>query len=421
MSDSTKPRLDDRIDRYVRNELTAAEARELAQQSLDDPKLFEDLTSSALTNAALSTKSVREQLRRTDSDRKVIRFPRRTRILVTGVAAAAALLLIAFYSLKSSSPRQNLPSLARNQPREAVAPALRPTLAFSAKAGQPLLLARDLQPALARPEGTPIFRSPEPDSRSPQSTGSIVAIEDGLAALNLGSLDGLVKGSELQVFRDEHSTELLGRLIVTTVFRDRARGRIAGPRIQVHNQVRVPAAAYLGSLFQQVEALSGRANPSAARTAAEKAVAWAETANVPPGLKRIAFSKLAALEYQTGTPAAAEKHYQSAVDSLNAAPQASVQEQSEAFNNLAVLHLLRGDYAGAEATLTQAVSSSPKTNITYSRSLNNLGVLAELRGDRRKAETFYADALGAFARISDSSSQERHAVETNLERLRSSR
>jgi len=420
MSDSTKPHLDDRIDRYVRNELTTAEARELAQQSLDDPKLFEDLTSSALANAALSSPSVRERLQRTDSDKKVIRFPWKVRILVAGVAAAA-LVLFAFYSLKSSSLRQNPPSLAQNQRGETVAPALKPALAFSAKAGQPLLLASDLQPALARPEGTPIFRSPEPGSRSPKSTGSIVSMDDGLAAIDLGSLDGLQKGSELQVFRDEHSTEAIGRLVVTTVFRDRARGRVAGPEIQVQYRVRVPAAAYLGALFQQVEALSGRGNPSAARVAAEKAVAWAETANVPPGLKRIAFTKLAALEYQTGTPAAAEKHYQSAVDSLNAASHASVQEQSEAFNNLAVLHLLRGDYAGAEAPLTQAVASSPKTNITYSRSLNNLGVLAELRGDRPKAEAFYSDALQAIERISDSAGQERRAVEANLERVRSSR
>src|SRR5690349_20053660 len=113
MSDSTKPHLDDRIDRYVRNDLTAAEARELAQQSLDDPKLFDDLTSSALANSALSRKSVREQLQRKHSGKKVIRFPRRTRIMVAGVAAAAALVLISLYSLRSSSLRQSPPRMTR--------------------------------------------------------------------------------------------------------------------------------------------------------------------------------------------------------------------------------------------------------------------------------------------------------------------
>ena len=90
-------------------------------------------------------------------------------------------------------------------------------------------------------------------------------------------------------------------------------------------------------------------------------------------------------------------------------------------DNLAVLHLLRGDYDGAQAPLSEAVSKSLKTESMYGRSLNNLGVLAELRGDRRKAQALYADALGAFAGIPDASAQERHMVETNLARLGSSR
>jgi Flp pilus assembly protein TadD len=109
------------------------------------------------------------------------------------------------------------------------------------------------------------------------------------------------------------------------------------------------------------------------------------------------------------------------VDSLNAEPPASGQEQSAAFNNLAVLHFLRGNYNGAEVPLSEALSKSPKTDNIYGRSLNNLGVLAELRGDRRKAEALYADALRVFAGAQDSSTQERGAVETNLARLRSSR
>ena len=129
--------------------------------------------------------------------------------------------------------------------------------------------------------------------------------------------------------------------------------------------------------------------------------------------------RLAALEYQAGSLQAAEKHYQSAVDSLKAEPQASAREQAVAFNNLAVLHLLRGDYEGAEAPLSQAVLKSPTADRVHGRSVNNLGVLAELHGDRRKAEALYTDALRAFASIQDSSEQERRVVETNLARLRS--
>ncbi len=176
----------------------------------------------------------------------------------------------------------------------------------------------------------------------------------------------------------------------------------------------------MGALFQQVDALSDR-DSAAARAMAVKAAEWARTANVPPGDRRKALERLAKLEYQAGALEAAEQHYQSAVDSLNSEPPASIQEQSAAFNNLAVLHLLRGDYDGAQAPLIEAVSKSLKTESMYGRSLNNLGVLAELRGDRRKAEELYADALRAFAGIQDTNSQERGAVETNLARLRSSR
>jgi hypothetical protein len=422
MSDSNKPHLDDRIDRYVRSELTPAEARELAQKSLDDAGLFEELTFSALANAALADSSVAERLKMPEAGAKVVRFPRKARVYLSAVAAAAAVVVVSLYSLRSSLLRENRPAASQNKLGE-TAPLRRltPALGFSAKPGQPVLLASGLQPE-ARRELAPIFRGLELDSHPPRPAGSILSIEDGLATINLGSLDGLAKGTELRVFRDERFTQPLGRLIVTTVFRERARGRIAaGQEIPVNSWVRPPATVYLGALWQQVDALSNRGHADAARAIAEKAVEWTQTANVRPGDRRIAYERLAALEYQAGSLPAAEKYYQWAVDTLNAEPLASAQEQSVAFNNLALLHLLRGDYDGAATPLNQAVSKSPKTDSMYGRCLNNLGVLAELRGERRKAEALYADALRVFAGIPDFPPQERSAVDTNLARLRNSR
>jgi tetratricopeptide (TPR) repeat protein len=385
MTDSTGPHLDDPIDRYVRRELTAAEARQLAQDSLDDPELFEDLTASSLAAAAVASPSA-----------KLVRFPRKTRFIVAG-AAAAAVVLASLYFLQQHQFQQT----ARSYPK--------PALALSASPGQPILLASGLQLAPAGQERAPVFRSPEPDSRSPRPTGSIVSIEDGLATINLGSLDGLGKGSQVEVFRDEKS---IGRLTVTAVFRERARARIlTGLRIQTNDQVRPPAAAYLDALMQQVEAQSGRGDSEAARGMAEKAAAWAETASVPP----VELERLARLEYQLGSLQAAEKHYQSALAGVN--PEASG-EQSAAWNNLAVLRMLRGDYDAAEAPLSRVVSISPKADIDHARSLNNLGVLAELRGDRRKAEQLYTDASRALTGAADSPALERQAVERNLARIK---
>lgn len=376
MTDSTGPHLDDPIDRYARRELTAAEARELAQESLDDPDLFEDLTASALAAAALAA-----------SPAKVVRFPRKTRFVVAGAAAAAAVVLVTLYSMRPAF-------LQQHQLR------LRPALALSASPGQPILLASGLQLAPSGRDHAPVFRSPVPDSHSPRPAGSVVSIGDGLATINLGSLDGLGKGSQVEVFRDEKP---IGHLTVTAVFRDRARGRIpAGAQLQVKDQVRAPAAAYLDGLLQQIDAMSARGDSDAARNTAKKAAEWAETANVPPaGLER-----LARLEYQLGSLQAAEKHYQSAE------PQASF----GALNNLAVLRMLHGDYSGAEAPLNRVLSTAPKTDPAYAQSVNNLGVLAELRGDRRKAEQLYADALLALTGAADS--PERQTLEANLARIR---
>jgi len=283
-------------------------------------------------------------------------------------------------------------------------------------------LKRSLQPEPARRERAPAFRSPEAKSRSPRLAGSIVSIEDGSAAIDLGSLDGIAKGTELRVFRDDRATQPIGRLIVTTVFRERARGRILdGQEIQVNHRARLPGATHLRALLDRVDALSRGGDSEASRALAEKAVAWAEAADVPPGERRKALERLAALEHQAGSLSAAERHYQSAVDSFAPSATASFGEKSVALNNLAVLRLLRGDYDGAEAPLRQAVSKSPATKTAYGPSLNNLGVLAELRGDRRKAEALYMEALRAFAGTPDSSELQRRVVETNLARLRNSR
>ncbi len=233
-------------------------------------------------------------------------------------------------------------------------------------------------------------------------------MEDGQASVNLGSLDGLSNGNELQIVRDSRP---IGRLAVTTVFRERARGRIlADQPVRVNDQVRVAGAAHLDALLEQVEALGARGDPGGACNLAEKAVQWAETADVTPAKKGSAYAQLAGLEYRAGLLEAAEAHLRVAATSLLPG------DQPATWNNLAVLEMLRGDYPAAEAPLNQAVSATPKSDLDYARSANNLGVLAEMRGDRRKAEAFYADALRTFARAAGAPVLERQAVEANLAR-----
>jgi tetratricopeptide (TPR) repeat protein len=331
----------DPVDRYVRGELSPLEARALAQTSLDSPALFDELTDAALAKAALNPHTVRTA--------SVIRTWRKTAIIAGGLAAAAAFLLI------SLPHRQSI----RN-------PSVKPVLELSSNVGQPVLLASGLHPANA-----PVFRGDGVESHLPQSTGEIVSIEDGLANISLGSLDGLATGSELRVFR---GAELVGRLQANTVFRDRARASvIEGKRLRPKDEVRVDGADHLSALLQEVDAAFNRGDQDRAIKLAEEAVRWGESVAVSPGAMAVSW------------------------------------------NQLAVLQMLRGGYGGTESLLLRAVSAASKTDPVYGQIKNNLGVLAELRGDRDKAAANYSDALGA--NLGD----QRQTVERNLARARGSR
>jgi len=418
-----QPDLERQIDLYARGELSPAEARALAQESLNRPGLFEELNCVALARAAVgqaprpvSSESNDDILKRYVSGRlspieerklarealnneqlfdalathatvenalddatfrnAVSKRPRsNVRIFAIVGSIAAAIALFTFYSKSPAPTPKSAPTTAHVT--------LKPTLDPSAN-GQPILLASQLRPGAA---STPIFRGSEPESRPPQQRGSILAIEEKLPTVNLGSLDGLAKGDELRVVRNGQP---LGRMIVTTIFRDRARGRIvAGETIRVGDEVRTDDSVYLSAVLQQVDALTTRGDLKKALDLAEKAQQLAKNGKL--------LERIAALEYQTGAVDAALQHYEAA------APQ-----EPAALNSLAVLYLLRGDYQGAEARLNQAGKLNAET-------LNNLGVAAELRGDFQKAAQYYGEALRA------SPGEFQKSVNANLARVKGSK
>ncbi len=204
------------LDRFARGELSSAESRELARKALDDPELFDELTYASIARTGLARNERRNP------------WPR-----VAWLAAAAVLIaLVSIYGLRLSRPAP---------PRLAVL------------SGPPTFLSPAADPGA-------VFRGAEPGSRAPRAMGSVTSTADGLVTIDLGSLDGLAKGGEVEVIREGAT---LGTIKLTTIFRERARAE-APAAIRTADQVRVPPAMYLRAVLEQIAALSARGDSAGA-------------------------------------------------------------------------------------------------------------------------------------------------------------
>lgn len=278
---------EEKLDRFARGELSSMESRELAQNALDDPELFDELTYTAIARTALPGRERRRN----------VRLP----LAVLAVPAAAVIVLLSLYTFRPSRPAPS------------------PVVAMS---GPPIFLARSA-------DSNTVFRGLAPESRAPRLMGSVTSIADGVVSIDLGSLDGLVKGGEVEAVRDGKT---VGKINLMTIFRERARAEAPpGLAVRLNDQIRVPPALHLRAVLDQIAAFSARGDSDGAR--------------------RIA-------------------------------------EQAAAIENLEV------SAAGYEDS-------------------NNLGGIASLRGDRGKAQSLYEQALRA-----DPPQEARHAIETNLARVR---
>jgi tetratricopeptide (TPR) repeat protein len=394
----------DPLHTFFSGKLSASRERQLAQAALDNEELFDALVAHGAVEKSLQDPAFREALARpAESRAKVLRFPNKARAVAIG-SIAAALAVIGIYSWKSLSSGRN-PALSTTAKIQAA-----PGLEFSSN--RPILLAAGLRPESAKNGAAPLFRSAEIESRAPQPTGTILSVNQGQATISLGSLDGLTKGAELRLFRGDQSKQPTARLVVTTVFRDRARATVAGGEtVRASDRVESPIPVYLGAILEEMNRLAEQGDPAKARSLARDALARAK---VPSGAARRIFERLGELDYQAGDVARAEEDYQSAVASFAGSPSPTSAEQATILNALGALYLLRGEYGQAEAPLNEA-RDKVADGVEYARTLNNLGVLAELRGDGPKAVALYRDALRALANAPDA--QDRKAVDANLARL----
>jgi len=403
MTRPTQSWFDEKLARFASGEVTAEEARELARASLESPAWFEELTATALSKAAVSTVPVPAEPARRGWWRSPF-------LLATAAVIVIALLVVPYGMRHTQKHSASIPSVSPQTPTTG---APTPTLAFSPASAQPILLAESLQLAIPR-STTQVFRGDEEGARAPRHTGSIISVEDGQATMNLGSTDGLMKGSQVEIFRDDALKNRVGTLRVATVFREQARVNIGGNDVKLHYVVRVTDRDHLQALLQQADDLEARGDLTGARRLAEQASEWSKPAIVTTSQRARATEVLARLDFKAKDLASAETHYRAALDLLTTDPHTSPDDLGKLQSDLAALVMLRGDYDAADKLLRENPSSSTRPNLRAER-LNNLGVLAEIHRDWHQAGSFYTQAL---AILPQNLPNERRITEANLARVK---
>jgi hypothetical protein len=221
---------DEKLDRFARGELSSLESRELARKALEDPELFEELTQTSIARTGLSQRV-----------RRKIAWPR----IAIGAIAASAILGVALYAISRSS---------------------HPPRSEAAISAPPILLARSVDSSGATFRGSD---RTDPETRQPRASGFIESVTGGSVTIDLGSLDGLAQGSEAEVIRDGQA---IGKIKLSTIFRDHSRGEItSGLSIRPRDRVRVPPAALLRGILDQIDAAMARGDAVTAMTIAQQA------------------------------------------------------------------------------------------------------------------------------------------------------
>ena len=415
---------DDQLDRYLAGELSPAEERQLAQAALDDPELFETLTVAAVAKAAILQDAEAESLQPIGVPAAAIPRPdvqpayQRARLrsfkpggLALAGTLAPAAAVIALVMVYRSSWNTVPPSTA------SVPPGSNPSIGAAVPADSatvttpPVILTAGIDElaGTARTE----FRSLGADGRSPRDTGVVVSVDDGQVAVDLGSIDGLQKGSVVQVFRGRER-QAVARLSMTTIFRERSRGDAMSGAVQAGDRVELSPAIRTDALLEQVDARINTGDRQSALGYAERAVAISAAPGVPSNSRRKALDRLGTLQHRAGALDDAARHLRLAVDDFDAAPAAAAVERVRILNELGAVLIERGQYAEAERMLRLAGPHA--TGADGARVSNNLGALAALRGDRAAAGSMYRSAL-VLAGDSPDLESDRRAIQKNLAAL----
>jgi len=239
-----------------------------------------------------------------------------------------------------------------------------------------------------------------------------VSVNGDEVEVDVGSLDGIGKGSTIQLFHGS-GAQPVATLQITTVFRERARGQTTGAGVAAGDRAEVGRSDSVNALMQQVAARTETGDVAGARHLAERASERAESQDVSPAVRRQALTKLGALEHAGGSIDEAVRHLRLAAEAFDQRPVAATEERADVLDELSATLIDRHDYAEAERVLRGAPRSAGRAGV---RITNNLAALAAMRGERATAESLYRSALD-LAGTSAAFEAERRVIQSNLDRL----
>ena len=390
--------LHERVDRYIDDDLSAVEQRELAQSALDDPALFDTLTAAALLKQTARGEKEPAAIRR--------RPTRRVALFIGGAMAAAAVLALMVVYRSSTTTVPDSQTARR---------ATTATPTVSRTSLQPIILTA----RLAESDGasTPEFRSVERGGRLPKISGLVTSSADDEIEVDLGALDGLAKGSIVSIVGGDTSAKTIGTISITTVFRERSRGQIAsGSQPRVGDRVNVSPDVHVTALSEHVAARAASGDTPSARAIAVQAAAIVDSFGLVSGAGRLALYQAAVLDLAYGSADNAVRHLRLAAAQFDAAPAATGDERARILSALGAALIAQDNAVEAERTLRLAQPIA--TGRVAVHVANNLAALAIRRGDRAAAEALYRSAL-AQAGGDPALEADRRAVQNNLDALTS--
>jgi tetratricopeptide (TPR) repeat protein len=259
------------------------------------------------------------------------------------------------------------------------------------------------------------FRSVDAGSRLPRDAGTVSSVDGDEVEINLGSLDGLAKGSTLRLVG---RTGPRATVTVETLFRERCRGRVESGSARPGDRAEVSRSDHVNALLQHADARAATGDITPARRLAELAVTRAQASETTADVTRRALTALGMLEYRAGAVDEAARHLRTAVGELDRAPAAPAEERVQALNALAAILIDTRAYAEAETILEAARPHAAGQSAV--RIANNLAALEAMRGDRTAAEALYRSALET-AGDSPELEGDRRAIRRNLEALQAAR